>query len=477
MSHENLVGFPMIFSSIHILFKILIKRSMKKMLPLVGLIFLLISCQKDDQDTENVLSAVDSQLLSALNIASNGEGVDFFKFPASDDLDKIPQDPQNPLTTAKVKLGQLLYHESALGIAPSQEIGAGTYSCASCHFASAGFQACRVQGIGEGGTGFGVNGEGRGRNAEYEEVDLDVQPIRSPTAMNGAYQKLMLWNGQFGATGDNVGTEAQWTVDTPKETNNLGYEGLETQAIAGLKVHRMDIDMDVLEPLGYKEMFDLAFGDFPVENRYSRETAGLAIAAYERTIFASEAPFQRWLEGEYGAMDEKAKRGALVFFEKGNCASCHTGPALNSESFHALGMKDLNDIVEVTFKTEPELGEDFGRGGFTKRDEDMYKFKTPQLYNLADSPFMGHGSSFRSIEAVLAYKNTGVAENSDVPANALSNQFQPLGLTDEELEDLAAFIEFGLRDPYLNRYEPDAVLSGSCFPFNDEVAKQHLGCN
>lgn len=35
----------------------------------------------------------------------------------------------------------------------------GNYSCASCHFASAGFQAGRVQGIGERGIGFGINGE------------------------------------------------------------------------------------------------------------------------------------------------------------------------------------------------------------------------------------------------------------------------------------------------------------------------------
>ena len=145
-------------------------------------------------------------------------------------------------------------------------VSEGTYSCASCHFASAGFQAGRFQGIAEGGTGFGINGESREANIQYLEEDLDVQPVKSPSVMNTAYQKIMLWNGQFGATGLNTGTESAWTFDTPKETNFLGFEGVETQAIAGLKVHRMDIDEDnsVIEDLGYKTMFDEAFSNVPV---------------------------------------------------------------------------------------------------------------------------------------------------------------------------------------------------------------------
>ena len=166
--------------------------------------------------------------------------------PASDDFSKIPQDPLNPLTTEKVELGKLLFHETGIALAPMQEFAEGTFSCASCHFAGAGFQAGRFQGIGDGGIGFGINGEGRTKGALYQGDELDVQPIRSPTIMNGAYQKNMLWNGQFGATGLNEGTEAAWTTGTPKENNFLGFEGLETQAIAGLGVHRMVMDLSLI---------------------------------------------------------------------------------------------------------------------------------------------------------------------------------------------------------------------------------------
>ncbi|NNM15661.1 MAG: cytochrome-c peroxidase, partial [Bacteroidia bacterium] len=205
---------------------------------LATFIVVLSSCKKDDDNS----SALDSMLVDALETASGGAGTDFFKLPQSHDFASIPQDPNNPLTAAKVTLGQLLFHETALGTNPKHAVSTGTYSCASCHFAGGGFQANRQQGISDGGIGFGINGEARTAHPSLPVVDCDVQPIRTPSAMNGAYQKNMLWNGQFGATGKNAGTQAQWTAGTPIENNFLGYEGLEIQAIAGLSVHRMMID-------------------------------------------------------------------------------------------------------------------------------------------------------------------------------------------------------------------------------------------
>ncbi|MDX1666473.1 MAG: cytochrome c peroxidase, partial [Saprospiraceae bacterium] len=341
---------------------------------------------------------------------------------------------------------------------------------------AAGFQAGIPQGIGEGGSGFGNRGEARVKHGDYAEADLDVQPIRTPSAMNTSFQDVMLWNGQFGATGTNQGTEASWTADTPKEVNHLGYEGLESQAIAGLKVHRMEVEEMVLVDLGYKDLFDQAFPDFPEDKRYTRETTGLAIAAFERTLYANQAPFQRWLKGEMNAMNEAELRGALLFFGKAECGSCHTGPALNKMEFHALGMNDLHDFAGQTFKNNPEDPGHLGRGGFTNRSADMFKFKVPQLYNLADSPFYGHGSSFQSIREVIEYKNDAIAENPDVPAAQLSPDFTALGLSDNEISDIVAFLEGALYDPDLERYNPDAVLSGNCFPVNDDAARQDLGC-
>lgn len=434
---------------------------------------LLISGCRPDDDT----SALDHELDKLLTFLSGGAGRSFFRMPASGDYASIPQDPKNPITKAKVDLGRLLFHETGLGVEPAQPVGQGRFSCASCHFASAGFQSGRFQGIGEGGVGFGTNGEGREKDPDYEVINMDVQPIRTPSAMNVAFQELMLWNGQFGGVGMNIGTEYAWSEGTPKANNHLGFHGVETQAIAGLKVHRLNAIRDFIESVGYKAMYDAAFPNVPEQDRYTPITTGLAIAAYERTLLANESPWQLWLRGKSNAMSEVEKAGALLFFGKAQCGTCHTGPALNSMSFHALGMKSLRECPEPVFKVPVESTEDLGRGGFTSRGSDMYKFKTPQLYNLADSPFYGHGASFRTIKQVVEYKNRAIPENPDVPAARLSHAFVPLGLSDLEIAEITAFLTHSLRDPNLKRYQPDAVLSGLCFPFNDPLARAQLGCN
>ena len=433
------------------------------------------SCQKDEDSSDS--AKLDSQLSQALQDASNGVGKSHFILPLSTELDKIPQDPKNPVTQAKIDLGALLFHETGIGLSPKHASHTGQYSCSSCHFASAGFQAGRHQGISDGGIGFGINGEGRIPDPEYDVSELDVQPVRSPAALNIAYQEAILWNGQFGAVGVNAGTEASWTPGTPKEVNNLGYHGTESQAIAALNVHRMKIDDQVCNDLNYRQLFDKAYPNVPPANRYDRERAGLAIAAYERILIPNQAPFQLWLRGKSNAMNEQEKRGAVLFFGKADCASCHNGPSLANMEFYAIGMKDLFENTEITYGANSESCENKGRYCFTKNDEDMFKFKVPQLYNLADSPFYGHGASFGTVQDVVAYKNAGVKENPNVPDSRLADDFKPLGLTPEEINDISAFIENALRDPNLLRYQPLSVRSGNCFPNNDPQSKIDLGCN
>ncbi|MEZ4911316.1 MAG: cytochrome c peroxidase [Saprospiraceae bacterium] len=365
----------------------------------------LTSCQSDTQISQDQKN-IDETLFNVLKSVSPTGSTSYFEFPESHDFSRIPHDPRNPITKEKVTLGAFLFHETAIALNAKEPSEMGKFSCASCHHVDAGFQAGTFQGIGEGGAGFGTRGEGRSPHSPDETID--VQPVRSPSAMNGAYQTNQLWNGQFGATHLNQGTDHLWTSGTPIETNKLGYEGLETQAIAGLTVHRLKID-DVISDLSYyKDLFDDAFFDIPEAIRYTREYAGLAIAAYERTLLANKAPFQLFLKGKTAAMTDEEKQGAILFFSKANCYQCHTGPALNSMQFNAIGMGDLYECPEPTINIKANDPAHLGRGSFTKNPADNFKFKVPQLYNLLDSPFYGHGSSFRSLKAVLEYKNKAI---------------------------------------------------------------------
>ncbi len=447
-------------------------KSMKSPFQLVAglaIILILSACKKDDESRD-----YDGDLRDLLQTARSGN-LATYQLPSSEDFAQIPQDPNNPLTEAKVALGKLLYHETGLAIKPKLAEGRFTYSCSSCHHSRAGFQAGRKQGIGEGGLGFGLGGESRDANSAYLLDSLDVQPIRTPSVLNAAYQEVQLWNGQFGATGLNAGTESQWTAGTPKAENHLGYQGVEIQAIAGLKVHRMDIDAAFCESNEYKSYFEAAFPGLAGEELYNRENAGLAIAAYERTVLANQSPFQKWLAGDNNAMLEVEKRGAVLFFGKANCSSCHSGPALNSMAFYALGMNDLDG--QGIYGNSPAGAEELGRGSFTGNADDNYKFKVPQLYNLKDSPFLGHGGDFNSVREVIEYKNAAIPAKSDVPASQLADEFVPLGLTDQEMDDLTVFIENALYDPNLQRYDPNRLPSGFCFPNNDRQTKLDLDCN
>lgn len=439
---------------------------------------LLVGCDLfgggGDDDPE-----LDAQLETVLNDAAqtvHNSSMEAFNMPLSANYSAIPQDPNNPITEIKVILGQRLYHETGLLVNNRLPQGRGTASCASCHNADAGFQAGRVQGVGEGGLGFGMRGEARVNDASYPIDSLDVQPIRTPTAMNGAYQIVNLWNGQFGATGPNAGTQSQWGEGTPIFTNFLGYEGLETQAIAGLSVHRMGSVEESVAATNevYVKLFDQAFPG--QDNPINRENAGLAIAAYERTLLSNQAPFQRWLDGDLTAMTDAEKRGAVIFFGKARCVDCHNGPALSSMTFYALGMNNLDGPGVYGDGPNAAEGANLGRGGFTGNPADNYKFKTPQLYNLTDSPFFGHGGNFLSVREVVEYKNDAVPQNSAVPASQLAAEFQPLGLSDEEIDDLVTFIEGGLYDGNLKRYVPASLPSGNCLIVADVQSRAELGC-
>lgn len=425
-------------------------------------------------------SPLDLELEKSITFSAAGKGKTAYLLPESSDFVAIPQDPKNPITAEKVALGQMLFHETGLARKPQKNSGFLTYSCASCHHAKAGFQSCVPQGIGDGGVAFGKAGEQRNKNLSYLDSEMDVQPIRSPSSMNIAYQTNVLWNGQFGATHLNVGTQASWVKGTPKENNFLGFQGTETQAIAGQGVHRLEISKTLLERHNiYMDFFKKAFPNLNVDDPQQLKISGaLAIAAYERTVLANEAPFQQWLRGNHSAMTNEQKQGAILFFGKAGCVKCHNGPSLADMNFYALGMKDLtngsygqNNVFEVK-TTQPEH---LGRGGFTGKAEDMFKFKVPQLYNLKDSPFYGHGASFYSIEAILEYKNNAKPQNQRVPNTQLAAEFKPLNLTAQELKHLTTFLKEGLYDPNLQRYVPKALPTGLAFPNNDPQSRKDLG--
>jgi cytochrome c peroxidase len=433
-----------------------------------------LSCVHDKEIT------LDRQLYELLDKHSKTGSYSGYIMPESDNYIALPnQDAKNPVTAAKVELGRMLFFETGIGLENKYDMSKEAYSCSSCHVPERGFTAGRFQGIADGALGFGQSGEARAKHPLYEGDEVDAQGARPLPVINLTYVTNALWAGTFGSFNVNEGTESVWAQDTLVEINFKGLMGLEANNNRALIVHRQVINKAVTDSLGYTAMFDAAFPEIPESERYTRQIAAYALAAYFRTILTNQAPFQRFLKGEKAAMTDQQKRGALLFFDKAGCVNCHNSPSLNSDphQFFALGVKNLYQSGYEVFRTGPDDKRNFGRGGFTGVPEDMHKFKVPQLYNLKNVGFYFHGASKTSLYDVVEYFNDGIPENPDVPGSQISALFHPLGMSKEERADLLDFLENGLFDPNLERYAPTQIMSGNCFPNNDPLSRIEMGCN
>lgn len=431
---------------------------------------LMYSCTKDslsrDSDTnQNLLNLISSTAQGNLN---------YYILPDHKDIQSIPQDPNNPLTQEKIELGKLLFYETGLAVDPLKPESIGTYSCSTCHNPQAGFKPNNFQGIADGGSGFGINGDGRLMNSNYDESEIDVQSARPLSLINVAYVTNTMWNGMFGAHYVNEGTEDRWLEELGNHTNHEGFDGIMSSNLEGQIVHRLNITKQFCDDNGYTPYFDDAFPEIDQSHRYTQETVVRALSNYIRTILATEAPFQRFLKGDYSAMTPQEKNGADIFFSKARCVNCHKSPGLSAVEFHVLGVKDM--YQSPSYNTSASDFRNLGRGGFTGVDEDMYKFKIPTVYNIDDTKFFFHGSSMTSLEELVDYKDKAKSENPNIPDSLLSPLFTPIGLSDTEKAELVAFLRNGLRDPNLVRYVPDELPSGNCFPNADQQSKIDLGC-
>ena len=220
----------------------------------------------------------------------------------------------------------------------------------------------------------------------------------------------------------------------------------------------------------YRERFRDVFGDVWPQ----LDNAWKAIAAFERTLVQTDTPFDQFMRGDQDALSDAQKRGLALFTGKANCIECHNGPLLTDQKFYNLGLpraeRWLEDgLAQITFRYEqfakgvPEdlyrtLKDDAGLYYRTKREEDMGKFRTSSLrYTLYTAPYMHNGAFFDMWEVVQFY-NEGGGEN-EFAANKTA-LIKPLNLTDEEVDDLVAFLdslsgpEIKMATPTLPEYAP-----------------------
>jgi cytochrome c peroxidase len=276
-------------------------------------------------------------------------------------------------------------------------------SCATCHDPGKAFTDGRPVAV-------GITGEFHPRN---------TMPLQ-----NVAYHSVFTW-------ADPTVTSLEQQMLTP-----MFGQHPEEMAIGGYEDRVLDFLKN--DPV-YPGLFATAFPE--TSGAIDFEAVTKAIAAFERTMVSADAPYDRFrYAGDQAALSDAAKRGETLFnSDTLACGYCHSGlnltDAIPEARFHNTGLYNLDGAGALP---------DGNQGLFehTGKPEDMGKFRTPSLRNVAlTAPYM-HDGSLATLEAVLDhYAAGGEAARAGARSPLASPLVMGFEISAAEKADLIAFLE------------------------------------
>jgi len=341
---------------------------------------------------------------------------------------------------------------------------------------------------------------------------VDSVARQSPSMIGFAFNNRLLFGGFAGESNS-----------LPGGLNPLNDPAQENLTLLLLDAHRMlDFESAELQKIpAFIELFRQAFPDEArgydackkaapsggcqqaLDGLVNDQTVLRATATFLRTAVTRNTPFDRFLAGK-DSLSTRQRRGARLFFtqaERGGagCFGCHSGPMLNKqpndpdvtgigqfveENFFNVGIGDhplqaLNALqrghLAFDRKGKPlPHGEDTGRQEITHNPDHAYKFRSLTLRQLKDARTFFHNGSLSDIRDVVSYFNQGIAQDRQFAGQAktLEPRFtnprgsqapRGLGLSEDQIDDIADFLENGLYDPgFAGAFQPnEADLSYS----------------
>ena len=455
-----------------------------------------VACQPDADPNafataDAPLSTVDASSAAGDDGFRRGRSIDarLVRTLARRDVRSVPNPP--PQDPALVKLGQSLFFDKELS-------GPRSIACSTCHNPFLGTADGQTLSRAQGAVGLGAA-------RRHGPLSLFL-PRNALTLWNRGVEgwDTMFWDGRLGQDADGVffspagdatpqgftNALAAFTIIpvTPREEmrgflgepdrfgnpNELGpiddndFVGIWDGVVA--RVQAIE---------AYQAQIQEAFPGQPVSD-FDIVDLSNAVGAFETHAFtALDSPFDRYLAGDRSAMSNAAKRGALLFYGRAQCASCHTGALQTDFDFHNIGAPQVG-IGRPGF--EPL---DIGRAEQTNLPKDRFRFRTPSLRNARlNGPYF-HNGAYEKLEdairhhldpadALAMYDDAQVApelrgtfqddpELIDELIRTLDPRLRVRGrsLREREVADLLAFMD-ALTDPSsLNLFEtiPDEVPS------------------
>ena len=238
--------------------------------------------------------------LLLFTLTSTGEKVKLIETPLGFPKINVPND--NPITKAKIDLGEKLFFEKLLSRDSS-------ISCASCHNPSYAF----------------TDGLQKARGIKNRKVSRNT-----PTLTNIAY------NTSFLRDGVNPSLEAQVIVPI-HEKNEFDF-------------HILLVAERLKKKKEYVALFEKAFGEMPSPKLISN-----AIATYERTLISGNSRYDKFMfHKDSSALSNKEIRG-MRLFDKLNCISCHSGFNFSNGEVVNNGLyENYDDLGKMRVTLDPK---------------------------------------------------------------------------------------------------------------------------
>ena len=309
-----------------------------------------------------------------------------------EELLKIANDENNPLSHEKIALGKELFFDKKLSLD-------NTISCSTCHMISKNQNEKKVilnaltskkqpNDIKDANNCVichlsDESGTDRLSTAIGYKGATNPYHLNTMTILNSSLAKVLTWNGEVKTLEKQISNSIQAS-------------------------HKMNIKEDalikkLLEDEKYVKNFNEVFKE---ENSLNFINIQKAIAVYIKTLL-TRSSFDEFLEGDNSAISASAKRGLVNFMNFG-CAGCHTGMSVGGQSVqrfplrHFAGIQDLRPnlgsppdfkIIDDTFPFE-------NKGGYKGRADTQF-FRVPILRNVTKtSPYFHNGSVDKIREAV-----------------------------------------------------------------------------
>jgi cytochrome c peroxidase len=308
------------------------------------------------------------------------------------------------ITDAGATLGRVLFYDKILSID-------NTVSCGSCHHQSIGFSDAAKLSTG---------------------IDHQLTNRNAPSISNLYDDNLLFWDGRTTNLNDLV-------LQPVRNHKEMGMEN-------------MDFLVTKIKAAPYYEsLFSNAYGDKEVTTARIAD----AMTQFVKSMIGCDSDMDK-MQMTGTALSPIAEEGRNVFFGKGSCYNCHSGPDFNdrggffTDPFfppNGGGFGWSKDIADIG------LDEEYSDVGFGVFDEALVGvFKIPSLRNVAlTAPYM-HDGRFATLEDVVDHYNSGIKRSPNLDTVLKSwdtGDAITLNLTDNEKSALVAFLHSLTDDNYM----------------------------